>query len=110
MANRVVTARLGLVLVALAVLPSCAPGVAVIYDGSRQASKPLIGQALAESTPGIDQDAGAECLIAAMSFREIIELGTSDSRRVTAAYRTKVTEVKARPGVAGCLAAVPVRG
>lgn len=90
---------------ALTLLQGCGAGAVIVYDGSRQASKPLIGQALAETTPGINQDQGAECIIAAMTYREIIALGTSDSRFLTDAYRGKVAEVRQREGVAACLAA-----
>jgi hypothetical protein len=100
------------VLLTLAVfaLQGCGAGALVVYDGARQASKPLIGQVLAETSPGIDQDRGAECIIAAMSYAEVIELGTSDSRFVTDAYRTKVAEVRQRDGVAACLAAARGQG
>jgi hypothetical protein len=94
----------------LSLLSGCGAGAVIVYDGSRQASKPLIGQVLAETSPGIDQDRGAECIIAAMSYAEVIELGTSDSRFVTDAYRTKVAEVRQRDGVADCLAAAGGQG
>lgn len=100
-------ARAPVVFMALALFAQqgCGPGVVLVYDGSRQAGKPLIGQALAETSPGIDQDKGAECIIAGMTYREVIELGTSDSRFVTDAYRSKVAEVRQRDGVEACLAA-----
>jgi hypothetical protein len=91
----------------LSVLPGCGAGALIVYDGSRQASREVIGQILAETSPGIAQDQAADCIIAAMSVREIITLGTSDSTGPSAAYRSKVAEVRVRPGVEDCLAAVP---
>jgi hypothetical protein len=99
-----------LLALAATVLQGCGAGAVIVYDGSRQASKPLIGQALAETAPGIDQDAGAECIIAAMSYAEIIGLGTSDSRFVTDTYRSKVAEVRQRAGVEDCLATAAGQG
>jgi hypothetical protein len=103
-------ARIAVAIVALAALQGCGAGVLVVYDGSRQASREVIGQVLAEGTPGIDQDAGATCILKAMNWREVIALGTSDSTGPSAVYRSKVAEVQTREGVPDCLAAVPVTG
>lgn len=92
---------------ALIALQGCGAGAVIVYDGSRQTSQRVIGQTLAETQPAIDQEEGAKCIIAAMSVTEIIGLGGSDSTRVTPRYREKVAEVRTRPGVAACLAAVP---
>ncbi len=102
--------RFAMALCAVTALQGCGAGAYVVYDGSRQASKPVIGQVLAEGNPGIAQDQAADCIIKGMKWTEIIALGTSDSRSPTAAYRSKVAEVKTRKGVPECLAAVPVTG
>ncbi len=102
--------RVAAALCVLSVLPGCGAGVLVVYDGSRQASQEVIGQVLAETTPGIAQDQAADCVIQNMSVREIITLGTGDSTGPSQAYRTKVAEVRKRTGVEECLAAVPVQG
>jgi hypothetical protein len=103
-------ARIAVAIVALAALQGCGAGAYVVYDGSRQASKEVIGQVLAEGTPGIDQDAGSACIVKALTWREVIALGTSDSSGPSAVYRSKVAEVQTREGVPECLAAVPVTG
>jgi len=45
-----------------------------------------------------------------LTRREILGLGIGDSTGPSNAYRAKVAEVRLRPGVADCLAAVPVQG
>jgi hypothetical protein len=95
---------------ALMLLPGCGAGVLIVYDGSRQASAEVIGQILAESTPGIDQDQAAGCVVQALTVREVLALGTGDSTGPSPAYRAKVAEALVRPGVADCLATVPVQG
>jgi hypothetical protein len=97
-------------ILALSLLPGCGAGVLVVYDGARQAARGVIGQVLAETTPGIDQDQASACVMEGLTRREILSLGTSDSTGPSNAYRAKVAEVRRRPGVADCLAAVPVRG
>lgn len=91
-------------------LQGCGAGVLVVYDGSRQASTSVIGQVLAESSPGIDQDRAANCVIEVLTVQEILALGTSDSTGPSPTYRAKVAEAMVRPGVAECLATVPVQG
>lgn len=99
-----------LIALGLTALPGCGAGVAVVYDGARNASERVIGQTLAETDPGIDPDRGAACIIAAMTYREVLALGTSDSTEVTPAYRAAVAEVRQRDGVADCLAAATAAG
>jgi hypothetical protein len=101
--------RLAAALCVLSVLPGCGAGVLVVYDGSRQASQEVIGQVLAETRPGIVRDQAADCVIQGMTIREVIMLGTGDSTGPSAAYRSKVAEVRTREGVEDCIAAVPVR-
>jgi hypothetical protein len=102
--------RLAAALCVVSVLPGCGAGVLVVYDGSRQASREVIGQVLAETTPGISRDEAANCIIRGMTVREVITLGTSDSTRPTKAYRTKIAEVRTREGVNECLSTVPMAG
>jgi hypothetical protein len=93
-----------------AALPGCGAGAAaIVYDGSRNAAERVIGADLADQMPGIDPAAGAECILRGMRPAEIVALGSGDSTRVTPAYRAKIDEAMARPEVAACLAAVPVR-
>jgi hypothetical protein len=101
---------MGTAILALALLPGCGAGVLVVYDGSRQAAKGVIGQVLAETTPGIDQEQASACVMKGLTRREILGLGIGDSTGPSNAYRAKVAEVRLRPGVADCLAAVPVQG
>lgn len=105
MGLRMVTA-----IMALSMLPGCGAGVLVVYDGSRQAAKGVIGEVLAETSPGIDQEQGSTCVMKALTRREILSLGVGDSTGPSTVYRAKVAEVRLRPGVADCLAAVPVAG
>ncbi len=105
MGLRMVTAILTLTL-----LPGCGAGVLVVYDGSRQAAKGVIGEVLAETSPGIDQDQASACVMKGLTRREILTLGVGDSTGPSNVYRAKVAEARLRPGVADCLAAVPVGG
>jgi hypothetical protein len=102
--------RVAAALCVLSVLPGCGAGVLVVYDGSRQASQEVIGQILAETMPGLNQDEAANCIIKGMTVREVITLGTGDSTGPSQAYRTKVEEVRLRRGVNECLATVPMAG
>jgi hypothetical protein len=102
--------RMAAAILTLSMLPGCGAGVLVVYDGTRQAAKGVIGQVLAETTPGIDQERGSACVMQALTRREVLSLGTGDSTGPSNVYRAKVAEVRLRPGVADCLAAVPVAG
>jgi hypothetical protein len=102
--------RMATAIMALSLLPGCGAGVLIVYDGSRQAAKGVIGEVLAETTPGIDQEQGSACVMQGLTRREILSLGTGDSTGPSNTYRAKVAEVLTRPGVADCLAAVPVQG
>jgi len=101
-------ARIAVAIVALAALQGCGAGAYVVYDGSRQAAKGVIGQVLAETTPGIDQERGSACVMQALTRREVLSLGTGDSTGPSDVYRAKVAEARLRPGVTDCLAAVPI--
>ena len=100
--------RMAAAILTLSMLPGCGAGVLVVYDGSRQAAKGVIGQVLAETTPGIDQERGSACVMQALTRREVLSLGTGDSTGPSDVYRAKVAEARLRPGVTDCLAAVPI--
>lgn len=99
--------RLLVSITAVAVLTSgCAPG-AIIYDASRKGTVSVAERILAQTHPGLESNAAAECVIAGMSYGEILKLGTSDTTKVTAQSRDLVAEVVGRPKTAECLAALP---
>jgi hypothetical protein len=101
--------RLVLALAALSALPGCGVGV-IVYGGSLQAARGTIGEVLAETRPGIDQDRAAACVMKGLTRTEAVTLGLGDSTGPTPAYRAKVAEALTRPGVAECVDAVPVQG
>lgn len=102
--------RIAAALVSVSLLSGCGAGVLVVYDGSRQAAKGVIGEVLAETSPGIDQELASACVMKGLTRREVLSLGTGDSTGPSNVYRAKVAEARLRPGVAECLAAVPVQG
>ena len=82
-------------------------GGLIIYDGSRNQSKDVIGRAMADRNPELISDDAAECVVSGMSVEEVVTLGVSDVRTVTATTKTNLEEVLQRPDVAACLAALP---
>jgi hypothetical protein len=79
----------------------------IIYDGSRNQSKDVIGRAMADRNPGLNSDDAAACAVSGMSVQEVVTLGVSDVRTVTTKTKTNMEEVLQRPDVAACLAALP---
>ncbi|MGB5556907.1 MAG: hypothetical protein WBN04_02740 [Paracoccaceae bacterium] len=91
---------------AAVVLSGCAP-VAIVYDASRKGSVSVAERILAQTHPDVDSGAAAECVIAGMTYGEIVKLGTSDTTKVTVKSRDLVAEMVQRPKTAECLAALP---
>ena len=91
---------------AAVVLSGCAP-VAIVYDASRKGSVSVAERIFAQTHPDVASDAAAECVIQAMTYGEIVKLGTSDTTVVTAKSRDLMAEVVKRPKAAECLAALP---
>jgi hypothetical protein len=92
---------------ALLPLQGCGVGAFVIYDGSKNESRDVIGRIMVEKMPGVDPDAAATCVVKGMTYREIITMGTSDINPITAKHRATVEKVIVRPEVANCIAALP---
>ena len=82
-------------------------GGLIIYDGSRNQSKDVIGRAMADRNPELNSDDAAACVVSGMSVQEVVTLGVSDVRTVTTKTKTNLEEVLQRPDVAACLAALP---
>jgi hypothetical protein len=82
-------------------------GGLIIYDGSRNQSKDVIGRAMADRNPDLNSDDAAACVVSGMSVQEVVTLGVSDVRTVTTKTKTNLEEVLQRPDVAACLAALP---
>lgn len=93
--------------IAVAPLSGCGVGAVVIYDGSRNESRDLVGRIMAEKMPGVSPDAAATCVVKGMTYREILTMGTSDIHPITAKHRAMVERVIVRPEVANCLSALP---
>lgn len=96
-----------ILLLAATTLQGCGAGAFIVYDGSRKASRDVVGRIMVEKTPDLPSDAAADCVIKGMTYAEVISLGTSDTRRVLPEYTAKVEEVLVRDGVPACLAALP---
>ena len=86
-------------------MPGC--GGMIIYDGSRNQSKDVIGRAMAERNPELNSEDAAACVVSGMSIQEVVTLGISDVRVVTTKTKTNLEEVLQRPDVAACIAALP---
>jgi hypothetical protein len=82
-------------------------GGLIIYDGSRNQSKDVIGRAMADRNPELNSEDAAACVVSGMSIQEVVTLGVSDVRTVTTKTKTNLEEVLQRPDVAACLAALP---
>ena len=82
-------------------------GGMIVYDGSRNQSKDVIGRAMADRNPDLNSDDAAACVVSGLSVQEVVPLGVSDVRTVTARTRTNLEEVLQRPVVAACVAALP---
>jgi hypothetical protein len=82
-------------------------GGMILYDGSRNQSKDVIGRAMADRNPDLNSDDAAACVVSGMSVQEVVTLGISDVRTVTTKTRTNLEAVLQRPDVAECLAALP---
>lgn len=97
--------RTAMMLSAAVYLSGC--GGLIIYDGSRNQSKDVFGRAMAERNPELDSEAAATCVVKGMSVQEVVTLGVSDVRVVTAKTKAQLEEVLQRPDVAACIAALP---
>lgn len=97
--------RSAMMLSATVSMPGC--GGMIIYGGSRNQSKDVIGRAMADRNPDLNSDDAAACVVSGLSVQEVVTLGVSDLRTVTARTRTNLEEVLQRPVVAACLAALP---
>ena len=86
-------------------MPGC--GGMIMYDGSRNQSKDVIGRAMADRNPDLNSDDAAACAVSGLSVQEVVTLGVSDLRTVAARTRTNLEEVLQRPVVAACGAALP---
>ena len=82
-------------------------GGLIIYDGSRNQSKDVIGRAMSDRNPELNSDDAAACVVSGMSVQEVVTLGVSDVRTVTTKTKTNLEEVLQRPDVAACIAALP---
>ena len=82
-------------------------GGLIIYDGSRNESKDVIGRTMAERNPELDSDAAAACVVSGMTIQEVVTLGVSDVRVVTKKTKAQVEELLKRHDVAACIAALP---
>jgi hypothetical protein len=91
---------------ALVLASGCSAPAYVIYDGSKNEASRLIARIMAEKRPTLDPQAATACVIAGMSYPEVIALGTSDISVTTAKHRAKVDEVLAREKVGACLDAL----
>ena len=85
-------------------------GGLIIYDGSRNESKDVIGRTMAERNPELDSDAAAACVVSGMSIQEVVTLGVSDVRVVTNKTKMQVEELLKRPDVVQDVEAAAVRG
>ena len=97
--------RSAMMLSATVSMPGC--GGMIIYGGSRNQSKDVIGRAMADRNPDLNSDDAAACVVSGLSVQEVVPLGVSDLRTVAARTRTNLEEVLQRPVVAACLAALP---
>ena len=97
--------RSAMMLSATVSMPGC--GGMIIYGGSRNQSKDVIGRAMADRNPDLNSDDAAACVVSGLSVQEVVPLGVSDLRTGTARTRTNLEEVLQRPVVAACLAALP---
>ena len=95
--------RSAMMLSATVSMPGC--GGMIIYGGSRNQSKDVIGRAMADRNPDLND--AAACVVSGLSVQEVVPLGVSDLRTVAARTRTNLEEVLQRPVVAACLAALP---
>ena len=82
-------------------------GGLIIYDGSRNQSKDVIGRAMSDRNPELNSDDAAACVVSGMSVQAVVTLGVSDVRTVTTKTKTNLEEVLQRPDVAACIAALP---
>jgi hypothetical protein len=88
----------------LLTLPSCV-GL-IVADGSRNVTKDVVIQVLAKDRPDVDPKAGAACVTNAMTYGEILKLGTSDVTPVTPSIEATVRGYAARPEASACLDAL----
>ncbi len=86
------------------ILSGCAAAGVIVYDGSKKSNRPLIVQTMAEARPDLPSEAAADCVMGGMKIRETIELGVSDTTRLTDAARQKILGYAAREKAAACLA------
>jgi hypothetical protein len=86
-------------------VPGC--GGMIMYDGSRNQSRDVIGRAMADRNPDLNSDDAAACLVSGLSVQDVVMLGVSDMRTGTAKTRTNLEEVLQRPVVAACGASLP---
>jgi len=86
-------------------VPDC--GAMIMYDGSRNQSKDVIGRAMADRNPDPNSDDAAACLVSGLSVQEVVTPGVREVRTATAKTRTHLEEVLQRPVVAACGAALP---
>lgn len=82
-------------------------GGLIIYDGSRNQSRDVIGRAMARRNPELDSEQAAACVVSGMTIQEVVTLGVSDVRVVTSKTKAQLEEVLLRPDVAACIAALP---
>jgi hypothetical protein len=79
----------------------------IMYDGSRNQSRDVIGRAMADRNPDLTGGNAAACLVSGLSVQEVVTPGVSDMRTGTAKTRTNLEGVLQRPVVAACGAALP---
>ena len=97
--------RSAMMLSATVSMPGC--GGMIIYGGSRNQSKDVIGRAMADRNPDLNSDDAAACVVSGLSVQEVVTPGVSELRTMAARTRTNLEEVLQRPVVAACLAALP---
>jgi len=97
--------RSAMMLSATVSMPGC--GGMIMYDGSRNQSRDVIGRAMADRNPDLTSGNAAACLVSGLSVQEVVTPGVSDMRTGTAKTRTHLEGVLQRPVVAACGAALP---
>ena len=97
--------RSAMMLSATVSMPGC--GGMIIYGGSRNQSKDVIGRAMADRNPDLNSDDAAACVVSGLSVQEVVTPGVSELRTMAARTKTNLEEVLQRPVVAACLAALP---
>ena len=78
--------------------------VAIIYDGSRVATRAQVTKSLALTHPGLAPEAATNCVMSGFTRAEIVKMGTSDTTVLTTKHSIKIAEVVARAKPAACLA------